>query len=118
MLAPMGPKYVLLFAALLAATGAGARPRIYSFVDADGVRHYTDVPDNNLYRLLKLSPDDRTVSGERYDSMLLARAAQYDAIIENAALSATLEPNLLRAVIVVESGFTPGAVPKRGRVGV
>ena len=33
----MGPKYVLLFAALLAATGAGARPRIYSFVDADGV---------------------------------------------------------------------------------
>jgi soluble lytic murein transglycosylase-like protein len=114
----MGPKYVLLFAALLAATGAGARPRIYSFVDADGVRHYTDVPDNNLYRLLKLSPDDRTVSGERYDSLLLARAAQYDAIIENAALSAAVEPNLLRAVIVVESGFNSRAVSKRGAVGL
>jgi soluble lytic murein transglycosylase-like protein len=116
--APMGPKYVLLFAALLAATGAGARPRIYSFVDADGVRHYTDVPDNNLYRLLKLSPDDRTLSGERYDSMLLARAAQYDSIIENAALSAAVEPNLLRAVIVVESGFNSRAVSKRGAVGL
>src|SRR5260221_3085117 len=114
----MGPKYVLLFAALLAATGAGARPRIYSFVDADGVRHYTDVPDNNLYRLLKLSPDDRTASGERYDSMLLARAAQYDSIIENAALSAAVEPNLLRAVIVVESGFNSRALSKRGAVGL
>ena len=62
----MGPKYVLLFAALLAATGAGARARIYSFVDADGVRHYTDVPDNNLYRLLKLSPErpSPTIQGQ------------------------------------------------------
>src|SRR3977135_327221 len=116
----MGPKYVLLIAALLGANGAGAgrRPRMYSFVDADGVRHYTDVPDNNLYRLLKLSPDDRTASGERYDSMLLARAAQYDSIIENAALSAAVEPNLLRAVIVVESGFNSRAVSKRGAVGL
>src|SRR3977135_3730535 len=116
----MGPKYVLLIAALLGANGAGAgrRPRMYSFVDADGVRHYTDVPDNNLYRLLKLSPDDRTASGERYDSMLLARAAQYDSIIENAVLSSAVEPNLLRAVIVVESGFNSRAVSKRGAIGL
>jgi soluble lytic murein transglycosylase-like protein len=116
--APMGPKYVLLFAALLAATGAGARARIYSFVDADGVRHFTDVPDNNRYRLLALSPDERTASGERYDSALLARAAQYDSIIEKAAISAAVEPNLLRAVIVVESGFNSRAVSKRGAVGL
>src|SRR5258708_34149003 len=101
----MGRKYVLLLAALLAATGAAARPRIYSFVDADGVRHYTDVPDNNLYRLLKLSSDDRTASGEHYDSMLLARAAQYDSIIENAAISAAGEPNLLRPGVVVDAGL-------------
>jgi soluble lytic murein transglycosylase-like protein len=114
----MGPKYVLLFAALLAVTGAGARSRIYAFVDADGVKHFTDVPDNNRYRLLALSPDDRTASGERYDSTLLARAAQYDSIIEKAAKSAALEPNLLRAVIVVESGFNSLALSKRGAVGL
>jgi soluble lytic murein transglycosylase-like protein len=114
----MGPKYVLLFAALWAATGAGAHSRIYAFVDADGVKHFTDVPDNNRYRLLALSPDDRTVSGERYDSTLLARAAQYDSIIEKAAKSAALEPNLLRAVIVVESGFNSRARSKRGAVGL
>jgi len=114
----MGPQFVLLFTALLAATGAGAHPRIYSFVDADGLRHFTDVPDNNRYRLLVLSPDDRTVSGQRYDPMTLARAAQYDSIIERAAISAAVEPNLLRAVIVVESGFNSRAVSKRGAVGL
>src|ERR1700692_1130968 len=109
----MGPKYVLLFAALLAVTGAGAHSRIYAFVESDGVKHFTDVPDNNRYRLLALSPDDRTVSGERYDLTLLARAAQYDSIIEKAAKSAALEPNLLRAVIVVESGFNSRARSER-----
>ena len=36
----------------------------------------------------------------------------------HAAVSAALEPNLLRAVIVVESGFNSRAVSKRGAVGL
>jgi soluble lytic murein transglycosylase-like protein len=111
-------KTAILIATLLAATAVTARPRIYTYVDADGVRHYTDVPDNNRYRLLMLTPEDRTASGDRYDSMLLAKAGQYDSIIEKAALSASVEPNLLRAVIVVESGFNSRAVSKRGAVGL
>ena len=87
-------------------------------MDADGQRHYTDVPDNNRYRLLVLSPQDRTTSGDRYDSALLAKAGRYDSIIEKAALSASVEPNLLRAVIVVESGFNSRAVSKRGAMGL
>jgi soluble lytic murein transglycosylase-like protein len=111
-------KPAFLMAALLMATCAAARPHIYSYVDADGSRHYTDVPDDRRYRLLALSPQDRTASGDRYDSMLLAKAGQYDSIIEKAAISASVEPNLLRAVIVVESGFNPRAVSKRGAVGL
>ena len=103
---------------LLIASVATAGSKIYTFVDADGTRHYTDVPDNNRYRLLVLSPHDRTASGDRYDWMLLAKAGQYDAIIEKAALSASVEPNLLRAVIVVESGFNSRAVSRRGAVGL
>jgi soluble lytic murein transglycosylase-like protein len=115
---PSGAKPAILIAALLTATSVTARPQIYSYVDADGQRHYTDVPDNNRYRLLVLSPHDRTESGDRYDSMLLAKAGRYDSIIENAAQSASVEPNLLRAVIVVESGFNSRAVSKRGAVGL
>ena len=111
-------KTAFLTATLLVASAAAAHSQIYTYVDADGQRHYTDVPDNNRYRLLILSPHDRTASGDRYDAMLLARAGQYDSIIEKAALSAAVEPNLLRAVIVVESGFNSRAVSKRGAVGL
>src|SRR5208282_5214620 len=114
----MVPKPVSLIVMLLMASSAAAHAKIYTYVDADGVRHYTDVPDNNRYRLLVTSPQDRTVSGDRYDSTLLARAGQYDSIIEKAAISASVEPNLLRAVIVVESGFNSRAVSKRGAVGL
>ena len=107
-----------LIAALLMASPVTARPQIYAYVDADGMRHYTDVPDNNRYRLLALSSTDRTVSGDHYDSMLLAKAGQYDSIIEKAAMAASVEANLLRAVIVVESGFNPRALSRRGAVGL
>src|SRR6204780_1442926 len=49
---------------------------------------------------------------------LLAKASQYDSIIEHAALSAAVESNLLRAVIVVESGFNSRAISSRGAVGL
>ncbi len=108
----------ILFAAVLLAGTAAANSRIYMYVDADGVRHYTDVPDNNRYRLLRLSPNEVTESGDHYSPTILARASQYDSIIEKAAASSAVEPNLLRAVIVVESGFNSRAVSKRGAVGL
>ena len=113
----MGPRSILFAAVLLAGTAA-ANSRIYMYVDADGVRHYTDVPDNNRYRLLRLAPNEVTESGDHYSPTILARASQYDSIIEKAAASSAVEPNLLRAVIVVESGFNSRAVSKRGAVGL
>jgi soluble lytic murein transglycosylase-like protein len=111
-------KSAFILAALLATVTAAAHARIYTYVDGEGVRHYTDVPDNGRYKLLVLSPQDVTESGQHYDSMLLAKATQYDSIIERAALSAAVEANLLRAVIVVESGFNSRAVSKRGAIGL
>ncbi len=115
----MAPKLALIIALLLGSSSAAlANSKIYSYVDEQGTRHFTDVPDNNRYRLLVLSTQDRTNSGDRYDSQLLARATQFDSIIEHAAVSAAVEPNLLRAVIVVESGFNSRALSKRGAVGL
>jgi soluble lytic murein transglycosylase-like protein len=111
-------RLAIFMTTLLAASSIAANAKIYTYVDAQGLRHYTDVPDNNRYRLLVMSPQDRTASGDRYDAQLLARASQYDSIIEHAAIAAAVEPNLLRAVIVVESGFNSHAVSKRGAVGL
>jgi soluble lytic murein transglycosylase-like protein len=114
----MALKPAFIIAASLVASSALANSKIYGYVDDQGTHHFTDVPDNNRYRLLALSAQDRTSSGDRYDFQLLARATQYDSIIEHAAVSSAVEPNLLRAVIVVESGFNARALSKRGAVGL
>jgi soluble lytic murein transglycosylase-like protein len=114
----MASKFFCTLVLLALASSAGAGSKIYFYMDDDGVRHYTDAPDNNRYRLIVLRPQDRTASGDRYDARLLARATQYDAIIENAAKAAAIAPNLVRAVIVVESGFNVRATSKRGAIGL
>jgi soluble lytic murein transglycosylase-like protein len=111
-------KYAVATVAVCTAAICSASPPIYRYVDADGVAHFTDKPDSRRYKLFDLTPKGLTRSGDRYDPGLLARAAQYDAIIEAEAKSAGVEPNLLRAVIVVESGFNSRAVSTRGAVGL
>src|ERR1700676_4953767 len=111
-------RLAIFMTTLLAAPSIAASAKIYTYMDAQGLRHYTDVPDNNRYRLLILSPRDRTASGDRYDAMLLAKAGRDDSIMEKAATAESVEPNLLRAVIVVESGFNSRAVSKRGAMGL
>jgi soluble lytic murein transglycosylase-like protein len=111
-------KYAVAAIAVSAAAICSASPPIYRYVDADGVVHFTDKPASKRYELFDLTLKGLTRSGDRYDPRLLARAAQYDAIIEAEARSAGVEPNLLRAVIVVESGFNSRAVSKRGAVGL
>jgi len=111
-------KYAVAAMAACTAAICSASPPIYKYVDADGVSHFTDKPDSRRYQLFDLTPKGLTRSGDNYDPGLLARAAQYDAIIEAEAKSAGVEPNLLRAVIVVESGFNSRAVSKRGAVGL
>ncbi|MGH8264384.1 MAG: lytic transglycosylase domain-containing protein [Steroidobacterales bacterium] len=99
--------------------GAGvANADIYSFVDVAGVTHYTNVPSDPRYEFLLATPAERTQSGEAFNAVLLAKSAQFDPIIENAASAAALEPALLRAVIVVESGFNARALSKRGAAGL
>jgi soluble lytic murein transglycosylase-like protein len=100
-------KYVLAAVSVCTAAICNASP-IYKY-HADGVAHY---------ELFDLTPKGLTRSGDHCDPRLPARAAQYDAIIESAAKSAGVEPNLLRAVIVVESGFNSRAVSKSGAVGL
>jgi soluble lytic murein transglycosylase-like protein len=111
-------KYAMTAMTVCAAAVCSASPPIYKYVDADGVAHFTDKPDSRRYELFDLTPRGLTRSGDHYDPGLLARAAQYDTIIEAEARSAGVEPNLLRAVIVVESGFNSRAVSKRGAIGL
>ena len=107
---------LLLFSILMA--GAVARADIYSFVDTEGVVHFSNVPVDPRYEFLLASPKEKTQSGAPYEVRLLAAAAEFDPFIESAAATAALQPELLRAVIVVESGFNSRAVSPRGAAGL
>jgi soluble lytic murein transglycosylase-like protein len=110
---------VLLLGASAWIAAADCRADVFSYTDAQGVAHFSNVPADARYRLLIASPvlpGLRAQAGKSVD--WLAKSATYDSMIENAAFANTLNPALIRAMIVVESGFNPRAVSKRGAVGL
>lgn len=91
---------------------------IYAFTDARSVTHFSNVPVDGRYRLVLESPDGVSESGSPLRADLLARSAVYDPYIEAAARATSLEPALLRAVILAESGFNERALSKKGAQGL
>lgn len=92
-----------------------AHADIYSFVDEAGVTHFSNVPNDQRYRLVLASPPP---PAEGRDTHWLARSHAFDPVIERAAQQATVHPQLVRAIIVVESAFNPRAVSRRGAMGL
>jgi len=111
---------------MLLAAGAAtvAQADIYSFVDSAGVTHFTNVPVDGRYRLLLVTPPEEQDAaapgqpGAAQSGKWLAKSAEFDSFIEQAARSHAVRPELVRAVIVVESAFNPKAVSNRGAVGL
>ena len=103
---------------LVACTCGVAHADIYSFVDAAGVTHFTNVPVDGRYRLLLASPPEEREAEAPKKANWLAKSAEFDPFIEKAARSHGVRPELVRAVIVAESAFNPNAVSNRGAVGL
>jgi soluble lytic murein transglycosylase-like protein len=111
------PNAILILAVV--AAPSLARADIYSFTDANGVTHFSNVPADSRYQLLIAAPTEAAADSPKKASIdWLARSAQYDGIIRGAAKDATIQAALVRAVIVVESGFNPRAVSKKGAIGL
>jgi soluble lytic murein transglycosylase-like protein len=108
-----------IFILAVAAAPGFARADVYSFTDANGVSHFSNVPSDSRYRLLIATPAEAVPGVAKVRSIdWLARSAQYDGVISGAAKAATIQAALLRAVIVVESGFNPRAISKKGAIGL
>jgi soluble lytic murein transglycosylase-like protein len=101
--------------ALLATRAAGAS--IFAFTDAQGTVHYSNVPVDARYQVvLAVAPE--AAGRPLRISALLQKSAQYSQVIESAARASRLEPALVRAVMVAESGGDPNALSKRGARGL
>jgi soluble lytic murein transglycosylase-like protein len=108
-----------LFILAVAAAPGLAKADVYSFTDPGGIEHFSNVPSDSRYKLLIASPSDAVVSSAKVRTVdWPAQSAKYDGLIRGAAEAATIQAALVRAVIVVESGFNPLALSKRGAIGL
>jgi soluble lytic murein transglycosylase-like protein len=109
---------------LVLALGAAAplcRADIYAYTDSSGTTHFSNVPDDVRYKLIVRAPVETPAgvpADARRAAAWLARSGEYDAAIARAAGAANVQAELVRAVIVVESGFNPRAISHRGAIGL
>ena len=94
-----------------AATPAAAGGGLYRYVDARGVAHYTDRPTDGRYEMLR-APSSPRRSGRARSSKA------FDPVIVRASLAHGVPPALVKAVIHAESAFDPGAVSRKGAMGL
>src|SRR5262245_13924746 len=90
---------------------------IFTFVDAQGVTHYSNLPYADR-RYVPLSPQRVTRAAGRASRASDKDAARFATFIERAALSNALDPHLLHAIIRVESGYNPKARSPKGAQGL
>jgi soluble lytic murein transglycosylase-like protein len=107
---------LLLLVLLSAAAPSAAHAQIYSWVDANGTRVLSDRKldaPSDVYEVLG-APSYRTTTAVATTE----RFSIYDAIVEEQATRHALRPELVRAVIQVESGFNPHARSPVGAMGL
>lgn len=104
------------------AFSAPAVADIFSYTDANGVVHFSNVPDNRQYKLVVASqgsagkPD--IAAGSTSTQFNRAGRSRFSPIVAEAARAHQVDPALLHAVITAESGYNPGAVSHKGAVGL
>jgi soluble lytic murein transglycosylase-like protein len=90
---------------------------IFAFTDARGTVHYSNVPVDTRYRPVIGEPASRHAPATSISALLL-KSERFSALIEGAARTSGLEPALVRAVLVAESGADPDAVSPKGASGL
>jgi len=107
---------------VLALSGAARAGDIYIGTDANGVVTFTDTPPADLDGFALFIEDlskNRPGSFTRIDNALLRRNLDtYDDTIVAAAREHRLAPELVKAVVLVESGMNPTARSPKGAQGL
>ena len=90
-----------------------AKGDIYSFKDENGVVHISNVPVDTRYRFKQKEKKIKI-----QDSLYEIRRKRYDSLIKKIAQEKGLDPDLLGAVVEVESYYDPDAVSSKGAMGL
>jgi soluble lytic murein transglycosylase-like protein len=95
--------------------------QLYSYLDENGVRHFTNIAPGGEVRDLKVSGSPPPVQPgveQKPSPPVSAREAKYDSIIDKYAGSYRLDTSLIRSMIAKESNFNARAVSPKGARGL
>lgn len=104
----------LLVAGLLLGLPQASAAQIYSWRDASGNIVYSDRVQSAEYRTFAVPGSSFRATRPASDKF----RNRYDALIDEAAARHAVRPDLVRAVIQVESGFDPRARSPKGAMGL
>lgn len=86
----------------------------YSYVDQKGVHHYTNIPPTDKKYKLKW----RTKKASVKPNGIYNYPKSYEEDILRAAKQHDVDPDLVKAVIKVESNFNSSAISRKGAMGI
>jgi hypothetical protein len=109
MATPQTTRILLAAIGALVLAGAPARAAVYYHVDAQGVYHFTNAPTKPWFRI-------HPAFGLPKDVNLTA--GHYADLVHRIAHSGGVDPDLVKAIIRVESNFNPLAVSRKGAQGL
>ena len=111
---------LLLTAVIIVGLNIPGSCDIYTYVDKNGVMHFTNVPTSNAIRY---SVYIKESSGTRSNSTTSVRSlheenAPFHGLIAQAAEEHGISESIIRAIIKAESNFDPYAISKKGAMGL
>lgn len=108
---------------LIACMVSNACADIYSYTNETGATHFSNVPNDRRYTLFlkeQNKPHSQPSIPIQTARVTFNREnrARFHPLIQTAAITHAIDPSLLHAVILAESGYNPGALSRKGAVGL
>lgn len=118
------PGYLLLIITMVFLNCPCAQADIYTYVDSEGVVHFTNTPNHGKFKLIlkeEIIPPEKKEEATKEDSPRFASALvqeKFDHLIWRAAEKYGVNYALIKAIIKAESNFNPLAISKMGAKGL
>ena len=108
----------VIAALVLAGSGISRAETLFSYVDENGVRIFTNIAPKGPVQDLKMSGQPLPATGNTWSGGNRKTDVPYDLIIDKYAEEYRLDPALVRSMIATESSFNPKAVSRKGAQGL
>lgn len=110
-------KAIFIVPFVLALAGS-ASADVYVFKDANGIQHYTNVPNGDEFALIVAVLQQEGPKNQAEAAPVEEGVVQFASYIEDAAKEFDVDKALVHAVITAESGYNPQAVSRTGAQGL